>query len=100
MPGKSVPYDVTTPTTIELLFKVGEKAKAIEVANQMAASADEMATYLIKENSSLGRDLRLNLYILGELNRVLYEYGENDLAKKIEAMYEKHLSTLQGARGQ
>ena len=100
MPGKAVAYDVTTPTTIELLFKVGEKAKAIEVANQMAASADEMATYLIKENSSLGRDLRLNLYILGELNRVLYEYGENDLAKKIEAMYEKHLSTLQGARGQ
>jgi hypothetical protein len=98
MPGKAIPYDVTTPATIEMLFKVGEKAKAIEVINQMAANADEMAGYLIKEGG-ITRDLRINLYILGELYRILYANGEDELGKKIEAMYEKHFNALQGARG-
>jgi hypothetical protein len=98
MPGKAIPYDVTTPATIEMLFKVGEKAKAIEVINQMAVNADEMAGYLIKEGG-ITRDLRINLYVLSELYRILYANGEDELGKKIEAMYEKHFNALQGARG-
>jgi hypothetical protein len=43
----------------------------------------------------LGRDLQVNVVILGELQRVLYKYGEADLAKKIEENYEKHAAILQ-----
>jgi hypothetical protein len=53
-----------------------------------------LATYYIKKRT-YGRELQLNVVILGELQRVLYKYGEADLAKKIEDLYEKHASVLQ-----
>lgn len=99
MPDKSVPYDYTNVETTQLLFEVGEKEKALEIANTMSQRSDELATYYI-ENRSYGRELQVNVAILGELQRVLYRYGEADLAKKVEDSWEKHFSVLQtgGAR--
>jgi hypothetical protein len=98
MPDAAVRYDYTNAQTIDLLFEVGEKAKALEMANVMSKRSDELATYYI-EKRSLGRELQMNVMILGELQRVLYRYGEADLAKKIEGMYEKHASVLQTQGG-
>jgi hypothetical protein len=98
MPDAAVRYDYTNAQTIDLLFEVGEKAKALEIANIMSKRSDELATYYI-EKRSLGRELQMNVMILGELQRVLYRYGEADLAKKIEGMYEKHASVLQTQGG-
>ncbi len=94
MPDAAVRYDYTNAQTIDLLFNVGEKEKALEMANIMSKRSDELATYYIMKRS-LGRELQMNVMILGELQRVLYKYGEADLAKKIEDMYEKHASVLQ-----
>jgi hypothetical protein len=95
MPDKAVPYDYTNAQSIAILFEVGEKEKALEMANLMSTRADELATYYIGK-SSYGRELQLNVVILGELQRVLYRYGESELAQKIEGLYEKHFSVLQG----
>jgi hypothetical protein len=95
MPDKAVPYDYTNALSIAILFEVGEKEKALEMANLMSTRADELATYYIGK-SSYGRELQLNVVILGELQRVLYRYGESELAQKIEGLYEKHFSVLQG----
>jgi hypothetical protein len=94
MPDAAIPYDYTNAQTVDLLFEIGEKEKALEIANTMSARADELATYYIKKRT-YGRELQLNVVILGELQRVLYKYGEADLAKKIEDLYEKHASVLQ-----
>ena len=77
------------------MFQVGEKDKAIEIANIVGARADEMAGYLIRKNHGLTLDLRKNIYILGELQSTLLENGETELATKFEEMYDKHVHDLQ-----
>ncbi len=94
MPDKGVRYDYTTAQTVAILLEVGEKEKALEIANLMGKRADETADYLLKKGE-YGRDLQINVVILGELQRVLYRYGEADLAKKFEEAYEKYGAALQ-----
>jgi hypothetical protein len=98
MPDVSVPYDYTNAQTVEMLFEVGEKEKALEISNIMARRSDELASYYIRKRD-FGRELQVNVVILGELQRVLHQYGESELAAKIEANYEKHAAILQGGRG-
>ena len=94
MPDASIPYDYTNAQTVEMLFEVGEKEKALEISNVMSKRSDELASYYINQRK-FGRELQVNVVILGELQRVLYKYGEADLAKKIEESYEKHAAILQ-----
>jgi hypothetical protein len=94
MPDGPILYDYTTAQTVGLLFEVGEKEKAIEIAKLMGQRADEMAEYLIRKRD-MGRELQINIVILGELQRSLYKYGEADLAKKMEDAYEKYSNALQ-----
>jgi len=94
MPDIGVRYDYTTAQSVALLLEVGEKEKAIEIANIMAQRADELATYY-STKGDFGRELQVNVIILGELQRTLYQYGETDLAKSIEEKYEKHAAPLQ-----
>jgi hypothetical protein len=94
MPDQGVQYDYSNAQTIALLFQVGEKAKAIEMVQIMWPRANEMAEYYISQRD-YGRDLQVNIVILGELQRALFRYGETDLAKKIEEAYDRHAGTLQ-----
>ncbi|HEY3402691.1 MAG TPA: DUF2723 domain-containing protein [Ohtaekwangia sp.] len=94
MPDGSIRYDYTTSQTIALLFEVGEKEKAIEIANKMWTRADQLADYYIREKD-FSRELQVNIIILGELQRTLYRYGEEELAKQIEDAYTKHGTVLQ-----
>jgi hypothetical protein len=95
MPDVAVPYDYTTTETVNLLFKVGEKAKAIEIAKTVGERAIEIATYLAGAGNSLTNELRNNIVMLNILQRTLYENGENELAKKYEDAYTKLLTDLQ-----
>jgi hypothetical protein len=88
MPDKTIPYDHVNARMVEPLFEVGEKEKAIEVAQAMWPRADAMAQYLI-EQREYGLEFQKSYAILGELQRVLYKYGEADLAKKVEEAYER-----------
>ena len=69
-----------------------------QIASTMGRRSDELAGYYIKKRD-MGRELQVNVVILGELQRVLHQYGESELAAKIEANYERHASVLQGGRG-
>jgi hypothetical protein len=95
MPDAAVPYDYTTTETVNLLFQVGEKAKALEIAKTVGERAIEIATYLSGEGNSLTNDLRNNIVMLNILQRTLYENGETELAKKYEDAYTKLLTDLQ-----
>lgn len=94
MPDAGVPYDFTTGQAIELLFEVGEKEKAIEIANVLSSRYDEQAGYYLKKRE-FGRELQIPIFMLGQLQRTLYMYGEADLAKKVEEMYEKHNASFE-----
>jgi hypothetical protein len=95
MPDKVINYDYTTPETVDLLFQVGEKDKAVEISKILGDRADEMATYLVAEGYGLTGELRRNIFILNSLQRTLYENGEEDLAKKMEDAYNRLVNALQ-----
>ncbi|MEQ8424185.1 MAG: DUF2723 domain-containing protein, partial [Cyclobacteriaceae bacterium] len=87
MADVAVPYDHTAAETVALLFQVGEKEKAIEIAGIVGERADQMLTYLISKNYGITLEVRRNLYILGELQSTLLENGETELSTKFEEMY-------------
>jgi len=95
MPDAAIPYDHTTASTVELLFRVGEKEKALEIANLLTKRADEMLGYIIGKGYGVTLELRKNVFILNELQRVMYENGEDEFGKKLEDLYEKHINNLQ-----
>jgi hypothetical protein len=78
-----------------MLFEVGEKEKALEVANTIGTRVEDMAGYMIA-NGMIDRDLYNNIAVMGELQRVLYKYGEAELAKKYEDAYERFANQLPG----
>lgn len=95
MPDTGVPYDFTNALSVELLLEVGEKEKGIEVATVVGNRVDEMAAYMIRKGN-FDRDLYNHIAVLGELQRVLYKYGESDLAKKFEDAYDKYSNEVPG----
>ena len=94
MPDRGVPYDYTNTQTVQLLLSVGERDKALEIANTLSQRSDELAGYYLRKRE-FGRELQIPIVILGELQRVLFEYGETELAEKLEAIYNKHMAGFQ-----
>jgi Protein of unknown function (DUF2723) len=94
MPDNVSPYDHTIVALVDMLFQVGEKEKATEIATLMGNRTDEMTGYLIAKGEGTGLDVRRNLYILGNLYQILYRNGDNDLSKKLEDAYNKHRTAL------
>jgi hypothetical protein len=94
MPDRGVPFDYTNTQTVQLLLAIGEKERALEMANILSSRSDELAEYYLRKRE-YGRDLQIPIVILGELQRVMFEYGETELAEKLEAMYNKHAAAFQ-----
>jgi hypothetical protein len=65
--------------------------------NVMAPRAQEQADYYVGEGE-FGRELQINIVILGELQRALYKYGESEMAKKLEDAYNKYYDAFQQRR--
>ena len=95
MPDSAIPYDPTIQDTVSLLFKVGKKQKAIDIAKIVASRANEIASYLISEGNTTSYELRKNIFLLGSMQRNLYENGEDLLAKRYEESYSTIISRLQ-----
>jgi len=95
MPDMAVRYDITTVSTVELLFRAGLKDKANEIAAVMGKRADEMVSYEMGKYSGISIDIRRNLYVLAELQRLLYVNGNETLARQLEDAYNRLLQNMQ-----
>jgi hypothetical protein len=98
MPDSGVRYDFTNARMVDMLFDVGEKEKALEIVKILSPRLEENSAYYLKKHE-YGRELQINLVILGELQRVLYANGETELAKKLEDSYEKYAAAFQNRAG-
>lgn len=97
MPDAAVPYDPSSPDTVSLLFKVGQKQKAVEVAKVVANRANEMASFLIGDGDTTSYELRKNMFLLAAMQRSLHENGQELLAANYENAYAGLISRLQNS---
>ena len=95
MPDVAVPYDYTSATSVDLFMQLGETDKGKEIAEIMATRADELLTYYIENDMSLGFELQKNLIILQTISRTMDRYGEAELAEKYNELLRYHYNALQ-----
>ncbi|MGF1638445.1 MAG: DUF2723 domain-containing protein [Cyclobacteriaceae bacterium] len=94
IPDKSIPYDYTTAQMINLLFAVGERDKAMEIAGVLGKRADDMLNYFFEKSASMGNETQKNLIVMNELIRTLKAEGENEMASELEAKFMQHYSRV------
>ncbi|MTI30708.1 protein O-mannosyl-transferase family, partial [Xanthovirga aplysinae] len=89
MPDISIPYDQSSPETVRLMFAVGEKERALEMANVMGDRADEFLTYAFENDlpDYYDRERSISLMILNQLGQYLKAPGYNDLATKYQEAF-------------
>ncbi len=83
MPDDCFFYDYTSSETVRLLYELGEKEKAKEMAILCVDRSFEMLKYLTKKGS--GRpsyEIQTSLSMLSVISRVLATNGEEELAEK------------------
>jgi len=95
MPDEAIPYDYTTTRTIDLLYRVGENKKALEVAKILGDRSMEMAEYLITQNKGITLDLQRSLVVLSEISRTLLRHGDEELANQYSDAYDQFVGTLE-----
>jgi hypothetical protein len=86
MPDHAIRYDAASLETIHLLFALGEKDRAVEMAETMKQRSYDLANYYYREKL-YGSDLNLNMAILGEIARVYYVNKEMERAEEVEKLY-------------
>lgn len=99
MTNDAVAYDYTSNQTMGMLFQVGEKEKALEIAKILGDRADSLLEYYIENDIQLGYELQRNVIILNDLQRTLKRYGENELAERYETALNKHYGALEMFNG-
>lgn len=93
IPDKAIPYDQISVSFIGPLISVGEKARALQMAQTIMNRCDENLNYYIETNGD-SQDIRVNLY---EMNLVVQQLQDAKLtaeASKYEAIFNKHYQRL------
>ncbi|MDH5597739.1 MAG: DUF2723 domain-containing protein [Cyclobacteriaceae bacterium] len=96
VPDTSIPYDVSAIGQTDLLLKLGERDRALEIAETYGNRINEIIQYDIKNGAMpSGSTMQRNMMILAALQRALVENGENELAQKLDDAYEKNLQLME-----
>lgn len=98
MPDIAVSYDYTSVQTAGMLMQLGENDKAIDIANKLGTRADELLSYYLANDISVGFELQRNIIILNELQRMLKRYGEDEMAKEFEDALTTHYGLIENNR--
>jgi len=96
MPDKVINYDISTLTTIDLFFELGEKKTALEIAKVMTKRAEEMCNYELEQMNTMSMEFRRNMYIIGGIQEIMVDYNEEELATELKDKYQKLLFQSRG----
>ena len=97
MPDAVIRYDVTQLDTIRLLFQVGERTEANEISDTLGGRAVELAAYYSRSAPS-GNDFMLQLFMLRELSRIHYFYGDSERGKRFGEGFSEYSGALTSPR--
>ena len=91
IPDAAIPYDYVTAQSVGLLFAVGEDERATEIAELLGQRADEMLTYLAKEEDADNLEQQKQLVMLNEVSNALKRAGNSELGQQYESILNKYL---------
>ncbi len=94
IPDNSIPYDYTASQTVKLLYSLGEREKAKEIATLIGERANDALTYFLEYNIAAGNETQKNLVILNDLVSTMKDENENELAQKFEEYFFSHYSRV------
>lgn len=94
IPDISIPYDYTTSQLVKLLYRIGDKEKAKEIAQVIGERANDALTYFDRYDLSIGNESQKNLLILNDLVNTLKGENENELATQFEEYFMSHYTKL------
>jgi tetratricopeptide (TPR) repeat protein len=94
MPDEAIPFDYTNAQSIGVLFELGEKEKAIELAELLGRRSDEFLNYIEEYDKSYPEEQQKHVVILNDLARTLKQYGEDDLAVKYSELFKYHYQNM------
>lgn len=89
IPDRSIPYDQISALYVSPLLRVGEKAKALHVADTLIRRSNDNLRYYI-ESGSDQQEIRLNLYVMDQIIRQLREHHLDQKAREYEVLFERH----------
>ena len=97
MPHETIPYDVASVRTAQLLLQLDDTESANHVADTLAHRYDELLTYLAEHPQPLyQRDLSVGLFTFNELARAYERAGEVERAEQYQKLLEHHYRALNG----
>ncbi|PQA59088.1 glycosyltransferase family 117 protein [Siphonobacter curvatus] len=88
MPDQAIPYDQISASFIGPLISVGEKQKALEMAQTMMKRCDENLNYYFSSNGD-AEDIRVNLFQMNRIVQQLREAKLETLAQNYETTFER-----------
>ncbi len=94
MPDKAIPYDQVSVSFVGPLLEVGERQKALDIADKVMKRNDENLTYFTQLPDSYSKEINNNLYEMNLIVSQLKDAKVNDLATKYEAIFNRHYSKL------
>ncbi|TAE18712.1 MAG: DUF2723 domain-containing protein [Bacteroidetes bacterium] len=89
IPDKAIPYDYYTAGFADVLFKVGEKDKALELSKTMADRAVKYIEYVAEKGAGIDANISTSFAILGQISEALKTNGQETLGKKYEEKLQK-----------
>ncbi|PQA59194.1 glycosyltransferase family 117 protein [Siphonobacter curvatus] len=93
IPDKAIPYDQISVSFIGPLISVGEKAKALQMAELIMKRSDENLNYYIESNGD-SQDIRVNLYQMNLVVQQLHDAKLEAEANKYEAIFNRQYQRL------
>jgi len=94
IPDNSILFDYTSSQMVKLLYRVGEKEKAKEIATIIGERANEALNYFTEYNVNIGNETQKKLLILNDLMNTMKSENENELAQKFEEYFIGHYSKV------
>lgn len=98
LPHERIPYDFSVLQIGELYLKAGQKAKAEQVLGKLQATTTENLEYFRtlpkKYLSGIDYELRVNLYIISELQKIANNGGLENMSRTIGIYWQQLENTL------
>jgi hypothetical protein len=99
MPDNTIPYDVYTPQFLPLMLRLGDEAKAKQIADIIHGRVIEELDYYGKLKRGGQMEIQTNIYMLQQLFLAFKNEGRNDLADKYEKTFMKYYNLAQPMGG-